>query len=204
MLACQARRQGQRKAAGAGASWPAIAGLVDGPAACSCYGKPQSGGGPSAPDAEPPPRGPVRAGGLEHRATFVEVFRLWRPWISRREGKRWRRGPRLDLDEYGRVRRLEPGCWAETLMCTIDGGYHPAGRYVCLYDGKGRIELRNAKRAIERKPGRIVFEPDLAKAAFSLRVGAANPRYCVGNIRIRPCNEANLRQARPAQDRLLP
>ncbi len=54
---------------------------------------------------------------------FVDVFRLSRPWISQRKGQPWGKGPTLDLDAHGWVKRLEPDCWAETLLCTIDRGH---------------------------------------------------------------------------------
>src|SRR5262249_53571079 len=49
---------------------------------------------------------------------FVDVFRLSRPWISQRKGADWGKGPPLELDECSWVKRLEPDCWAETLLCT--------------------------------------------------------------------------------------
>src|SRR5947209_861136 len=54
---------------------------------------------------------------------FVDVFRTARPWISQRQGAGWGKGPALSLDEHGWVTRLQPGCWAETLLCTVRGGH---------------------------------------------------------------------------------
>ena len=67
---------------------------------------------------------------------FVDVFRLSRPWISQRKGQPWGKGPELALDEHGWVKRLEPDCWAETPLCTIEGGHYPAGEYTVLYEGE--------------------------------------------------------------------
>jgi len=66
---------------------------------------------------------------------FVDVFRLSRQWISQREGASWGKGPKLDQDEHGWVRRLEPGCYAEPPVVTH--GHHPPGIYTVLYDGQG-------------------------------------------------------------------
>jgi hypothetical protein len=59
---------------------------------------------------------------------FVDTFRLSRAWISQKRGEAWGKGPKLELDEHGWVQRLEPGCFAETPLCTIDGGHYPSGK----------------------------------------------------------------------------
>jgi hypothetical protein len=64
---------------------------------------------------------------------FVDVFRLSRAWISQKRGEGWGKGPALDLDEHGWVRRLEPGCFAETPLCTIDDGHYPSGVWTVLW-----------------------------------------------------------------------
>jgi len=56
---------------------------------------------------------------------FVDVFRTARPWISQKKGAGWGQGPELALDEFGWVKRLEPGCYAEAMLCTISGGHFP-------------------------------------------------------------------------------
>ena len=70
---------------------------------------------------------------------FVDVFRLSRLWISQKQGAAWGQGPPLALDERGWVTRLEPDCWAETPLCTLEPGHYPSGRYAVLYDGEGRL-----------------------------------------------------------------
>ena len=59
---------------------------------------------------------------------FADVFRLSRWWISQKTGEPWGKGPELDLDEHGWVKRLAPNCFAETPILT--GGHAPAGEYV--------------------------------------------------------------------------
>ena len=115
---------------------------------------------------------------------FVDVFKLSRPWISQQKGKPWGQGPRLDLDEHGWVRSLQPDCWAETLLCTIDGGHYPSGRYTVFYDGKGKIEVGNAARIVEEHPGRLVIEVDSTKGAIFLRITQTDPADYVRNIRV--------------------
>jgi len=115
---------------------------------------------------------------------LVDVFRLSRPWISQKEGAAWGKGPELDLDKHGWVRRLEPGCRAETPLCTIDGGHYPAGQYTVLYDGRGELDFWNAAAVVSREPGRIVIEVDPSKGAFWLRLTATDPADYVRNIRV--------------------
>lgn len=115
---------------------------------------------------------------------FTDVFRLSREWVSQRKGAGWGQGPKLERDANGWIKRLEPECYAETLLCTIEGGHYPSGEYVCLYDGKGRIEFGNIKREVSRTPGRIVFEPDPPKGAIFLRLMETDPADPVRNIRV--------------------
>src|ERR1017187_6959091 len=84
---------------------------------------------------------------------FVDVFRLSRSWISQKQGQPWGKGPALDLDEHGWMKKLDPDCFAETLILT--GGHAPAGEYVCLYDGEGQLEFGSNNKVVSRSPGRI-------------------------------------------------
>ena len=83
---------------------------------------------------------------------FVNVFRLLRPWISQAEAAEWGSGPPLDLDEHGWLRRFEPGCTAETMLCKVDGGHHPSGRYTVLCDGAALWGLRAREASCPPRP----------------------------------------------------
>lgn len=115
---------------------------------------------------------------------FVDVFRLSRRWISQQKGQPWGKGPPLDLDEHGWVRRLEPDCWAETLVCTIEGGHYPSGRYTLLYEGQGEITISNAGKVVSRQPGRMVLEVDARRGALFVQVRKTEPKDYVRNIRL--------------------
>lgn len=115
---------------------------------------------------------------------FVDAFRLSRPWISQRRGEGWGKGPELDLDEHGWVKRLEEGCFAETLMMTIDGGHYPSGRYTVLYDGRGEITVSNAAKTVESTPGRMLIDVDSSKGAIFLQIRATDPNDYIRNIRV--------------------
>ena len=115
---------------------------------------------------------------------FVDVFRLSRQWISQRQGQPWGKGPELQLDEHGWIKALEPDCWAETPLCTIEGGHYPSGRYTVLYEGKGRIEVVHAAKLVERGPGRMLIDVDAAKGGFFLQVRETDPADPVRNLRV--------------------
>jgi hypothetical protein len=114
---------------------------------------------------------------------FVDVFRLSRQWISQKEGAAWGQGPKLELDERGWVRRLAPGCFAETPLCTIDGGHYPSGEWTVLWDGEGKIELSKG-RVISNWPGKLVANIDSRGGGFFLRLRATNPENPVRNLRV--------------------
>jgi hypothetical protein len=114
---------------------------------------------------------------------FVDVFRLSRRWISQRKGLSWGRGPAVSLDEYGWVTKLEPDCWVETPVCTIDGGHYPAGKYTVLYDGEGKLEFWNAATVVSESPGRATIEVTPLKGAFHIKIMATNPENYIRNIR---------------------
>jgi hypothetical protein len=115
---------------------------------------------------------------------FVDVFHLSRSWISQKPGQPWGKGPKLELDEYGWVKRLEAGCHADTLLCTIDGGHYPSGQYVVLYDGKGTINFRGAATVAQNQPGRILVNVDSSKGGFFLSIAQTNPDHYIRNIRV--------------------
>ncbi|MBD3176158.1 MAG: hypothetical protein GF320_13340 [Armatimonadia bacterium] len=115
---------------------------------------------------------------------LVDAFKTSRPWISQREGADWGQGPALELDEHGWVTELEEGCFAETLMLTIEGGHYPGGAYTVLYDGSGTIEFWGSGTVVEAEPGRIVLDVDPSRGALFLRLLGTDPGDYVRNIRV--------------------
>ena len=113
---------------------------------------------------------------------FVDVFRLSRRWISQREGEAWGKGPELERDANGWIKRLEPGCRAETPILTA--GHAPSGEYVCLYDGDGELDFQHNSHVVSRAPGRIVVEIDGAKGGVFVQLKRTNPENPVRNIRV--------------------
>lgn len=139
------------------------------------------------PAPKPEPRLGINLSGPADYGTelpFVDVFRLSRAWISQRQGAGWGKGPALSLDGRGWVTRLEPGCFAETPLCTIEGGHYPAGEYVVLYDGKGTLEFWGAAKVASSGPGRMTITVDPSKGGFFLRLRETDPKDYVRNIRV--------------------
>ena len=114
---------------------------------------------------------------------FVDVFLETRAWISQRQGESWGKGPELELDERGWVKRLEPDCWAEVPLCSIAGGHYPSGEYTVVYDGKGTLDFGNATVASE-KEGEVKINVDSSNGAFWLRIKSVDPDDYVRNIRV--------------------
>lgn len=120
---------------------------------------------------------------------FVDVFKLSRKWISQKKGMPWGKGPELERDENGWIKRLEPDCWAETPILT--GGHAPVGEYVCLYDGEGEIDFTMNAKVVSRAPGRIVVHINAEKNGTFLAIRKTNPQNYIRNIRvIMPGHEA--------------
>ena len=115
---------------------------------------------------------------------FVDVFRTSRPWISQREGAGWGQGPELDVDDFGWVKELQPGCYAESMLCTISGGHYPSGIYTVLYEGEGDLEFGKGPRVVEATPGRIRIAVDSAQGGFSLQIRKTNPNNYIRNIHV--------------------
>jgi hypothetical protein len=115
---------------------------------------------------------------------FVDVFRTSRQWISQKQGEGWGKGPKLEIDELGWVKRLEPGCYAETMICTISGGHYPSGIYTVLYEGEGNVTPGLNAKVKQSAPGRLLLDVDASKGGFSLRLTETNPQNIVRNIRV--------------------
>lgn len=112
---------------------------------------------------------------------FVDVFKHSRAWISQADGKPWGQGPALAVDDDGWVSSLKPGQYATTLMCVAGG--HPAGRYVCLFDGEGELEFAGNARAVQVDPGRIELDVT-SRDTLMLHLRRTDPTNPVRNIRV--------------------
>jgi hypothetical protein len=115
---------------------------------------------------------------------FVDVFRTSRPWISQRKGAGWGQGPALEIDKLGWVKKLEPDCYAEAMVCTISGGHYPGGVYTVLYEGEGKLDFAKSAKIKESKPGSILIDVDSSRGGFSVQLKETNPANYIRNIRV--------------------
>jgi len=102
----------------------------------------------------------------------------------RKKERRGGKGPALELDRHGWVKKLEPECWAETLLCTIDGNHYPSGKYTIFYQGGGSLEVKGAAKMLQRKSDRMVIEVDASKGAMFLRITKTDPKNPIRDIRV--------------------
>ncbi len=115
---------------------------------------------------------------------FVDVFHFSRPWIGQQKGKPWGEGPPLELDSLGWPRSLQSNCWAETLLCTIEGGHYPSGVYHVFYEGEGQVEVGGAAQLLQQDDGHLKIQVDSSKGAIFLRIKKTNPDNYVRHIQV--------------------
>lgn len=114
---------------------------------------------------------------------LVNVFHYSRKWVSQKPGMPWGKGPAIDLDEHGWVKKLEQDCAAETPLCLISGGHYPGGKYTVLYDGIGTMQFGGAK-IIEQTPGRIIIDVNPNAGGIWLKITQTDPQNYLKNIRV--------------------
>ena len=115
---------------------------------------------------------------------FVDVFRMSRPWISQREGAAWGKGPSLELDRHGWVKRLAPNCYAETILCSIQGGHYPSGSYTIRFDGKGKLDVAGAAKITKEAAGKLVINVDSSRGQIFLRIRQTDPNDYIRNLKV--------------------
>ncbi|MEM9826803.1 MAG: hypothetical protein AAF958_09450 [Planctomycetota bacterium] len=137
---------------------------------------------------------------------FCDVFKLSRPWLSQRHGAGWGQGPELELDPRGFIKRLQPGCFAETPLCTIEGGHYPSGRYTVWYRGRGKIEFSGAATTRSTTPspspstststststtpptsrgmGKIEIDVDAKRGGFFMRLMETDPDDLIRDLHV--------------------
>lgn len=128
---------------------------------------------------------------------FVDPFRLSRTWISQAEGKHFGQGPPLELDEHGWVRRLQPGCWAETLLYTNQKDHIPEGRYRIDFRGRGRIDTGLNARFVGQSGQVAAFDVARHGEGVSIRIRETDPNDPIRDIRITPPGIRKLDPAEP-------
>jgi len=114
---------------------------------------------------------------------FVDIFKQSQVFQAQRKGASYGKGGVLDLDAKGWMKNLEPGQWADTIMCR-EGGHYPAGEYVCLYEGEGKIDFGFDAKIKTRQQGRIVLNVSPSHRGILLKVVDINSQNPIRNIRV--------------------
>jgi len=116
---------------------------------------------------------------------FVDFFKHSRQWVSQKKGAGWGKGPALELDEHGWIKRLEDGATATRMIVSAKRGEFPRGDYVLLHDGEGRLKGGgDVVRIIKDKPGRMIVRINPKGGSFWLDLIKTNPDNYMRNIRL--------------------
>jgi len=114
---------------------------------------------------------------------FVDIFKQSQVFQAQRKGAPYSKGGPLDLDTKVGIKSLEPGQWADTIICR-EGGHYKGGEYICLYDGKGRIEFDFDAKIRKRYKGRITLYVSPSPRGIVLKVMETDPQDPIRNIRL--------------------
>jgi hypothetical protein len=135
---------------------------------------------------------------------FVDVFKGASDWVSQRTaiGGAWNTGEWINFGANGYPASLSNNQAAACVMCKALAGRYPGGRYVCLWDGDGDLQLTQDAVQVSRSGNRI--EADVTpEDGIVLRIVRTNPSNPVRNVRvIMPGFEATY-QTRPFHPRFL-
>ena len=108
---------------------------------------------------------------------FVDNFKMASTWVSNSNAG-WGKGPKLELDEHGWIKRLEPNCRAAAPT--------PAqgpGDYVLRYEGKGLLGVKGPLKVKLQRPGRIEFEYK-GPGHYLVDLVSTDPEDYIRNIQI--------------------
>lgn len=145
------------------------------------------------PGTPPPPAeprlglnlaGPSRGNG---EMPFFDLFKFSREWTSQQKGKPFGGGPPLQLDNYGWITRLEPDCFAEAAVFNTEvAARMPAGQYLLLHHGKGKLEAGGSGKIVSTAKGQAVIAFEPSKGTLWIRIRETDPNDYIRNIRLIP------------------
>ena len=114
---------------------------------------------------------------------FVDALKRSRAWISSTDSQ-WEDQRKFTLDERGFPRSLAEGQRARTLIWW-DLPHYPAGDYVVLYEGVGRLSYAPQGDVREKRAGRELVHVDPKKGFFSLIIEAIpKPESYLKNVHV--------------------
>ncbi len=117
--------------------------------------------------------------------TFVDALKGASDWIPQlHSGGAWNTGEAIAKNADGYPASLAPGRAAAALMLREFPQGYPAGRYVCLWDGDGDLELTLDARVVRRVGNRVEADVVPTSAGVLLRILRTNPTNPVRNVRV--------------------
>jgi hypothetical protein len=116
---------------------------------------------------------------------FADAMKQSRNWLPTRSGgsNPWDSGETLTLTSDGWP-ILNTGQAAHTIMMIDTKGAYPAGRYVCTYDGDGKVELGYDAKVVSRNGNRIEADVNPSGRGIYLRIDKSNPSNPVRNVKV--------------------
>jgi len=132
---------------------------------------------------------------------FINNFLTASQWVTHLEGEAWDTNEQkyLNLDGDGWPITLttinEPGAQKFTSLLVLmfrnlpatANGYYPAGKYIVLYEGKGKISYGFDAHLLSSAPGRDVLFVTPTTAGIEVQITATDPKHTgdyIRNIRV--------------------
>lgn len=113
---------------------------------------------------------------------FVDAMKQAGPWISQTNTS-WNDGRTILVRSDGGI-ILEPGQFATTLIYRDIGAHFPAGRYICTYEGKGKITFSVSAQATGESGNRITVDVTPTVQGIALKVEQSDSQDPVRNIKL--------------------
>lgn len=128
---------------------------------------------------------------------FLNLVKQSRKWLSQKEGYEWGKGGDLEIDDYGWVKKLNKGQYADLIFITVTKDKLPFKEFRVRYEGDGLIEYHLAAKKIrkgERKNEDIIRVLDNVDGTSYgiLRIKKTNPNNYIRNISIVPVKYAEI------------
>jgi len=139
----------------------------------------------AASDGNPPVG--INLAGVSYWSTelpFVDIFKISQPLVSQKKGAGYGKGDKHELRDDGYPKQLLPDHHMDSITAACNGHY-PGGDYICLYDGKGKLEFAFDAKAVKQEPGRAELSI-VPKDQVAVRIMQTDPADPIRNIRLVP------------------
>ena len=193
--------------------WLAASVVLTGLAAGACRKLPLPWRRGGSPDAVAAPRtiGPgdgkaslaINSSGVEYWGqewTFVDLVKRAKDWAEKP-------GAEYRVDANGWVSWMAPDTRRTATIGDGNPGHDrsfPAGKYLILYEGQGRVALQcDACRELSRAPGRVVVDVGASARLVQIIIESIDPENYLKNIRVIPAEFEATHLTQPFHPRFL-